>query len=95
MNQRIILTYIILIAFFGLLAFTYITRSTNDRAHTVAQDEDFEDRVKQVIRQNPELIVTSVMQWQQSQAEAEKEKIRLKILDSVLFLWDSLLNEKI
>lgn len=76
MNQRIIFTYITLIAFFGLLAFTYITRSTNDRVHLQAEESDFEDRVKQVIRKNPALIVTSVMEWQQAQAEAEKEKLQ-------------------
>lgn len=75
MNQRIIFTYLSILAFFGLLAFTYITRSTNSQAHADVQSADFDDRVKQVIKANPELIVTSVMQWQQEQAEAEKEKL--------------------
>lgn len=74
MNSRFIVIYLILLGFLGLVAFFYISRTTN-LVYASVDDSAFEEKVKAVIAKNPETIVHSVMKWQQSEAQKEQGRI--------------------
>lgn len=80
MNSRLIITYLVLVAFLGLIAFAYITRSTNTK-YVAMEGKEFEEKVKAVIAQNPELILEAVMNFQEREASVEREKAEQSIKD--------------
>lgn len=89
MNSRLIITYLVLVAFLGLVAFAYINRST-DTNYVAMQDKDFENRVKSIITNNPELILETVMRFQEKEAESEKKKAQ----DNIKTTYKKILQDK-